>query len=357
MYTLAESDITQLKDILYSIHKNAPVEKVMELSDNISTKTSLKDFPYIYAGALYASYNQLENAVLFFNKVPDNTFANILREYILKTKAFNPAVTVFKKANPYTAWTKTNFAKTHFEKSLDAIGAFAERNPPTSNIVSILDIGTGNGILITKIINRILEEHSIDKINLIFLDPSENMLAVSEKHCKENINTNVDVFKICCKSQDMAEENIKKINAYAPIWFTNCFFSIHHMQCEMKVEFLKKIRALSEYCIIGEINWNHDLPEKDSPELIYSVYKNYGYCFQDIMDSALTDNEVEGAIDNFLLSEAINIIINERKDRIDYHTTIEEWKRIVQEAGFSNQKITPSILDGGHVYSFVLEAS
>ena len=143
------------------------LNKVMELSDIIKTKTSLKAFPYVYAGALYASHNQLENAVLFFDKVPDDTFANILKKYILKTKAFKPAVTVFKKANPYTAWTKTNFAKTHFEKSLEALSDFAKRNPPPSKIVSILDVGTGNGILITKIINRILEEHSIDKINLI----------------------------------------------------------------------------------------------------------------------------------------------------------------------------------------------
>jgi hypothetical protein len=243
----------------------------------------------------------------------------------------------------------------YFKKHLEAISAFAEKYPPDSAEVSILDIGTGNGILISKVINRILEEHRIDKINLILLDPSEDMLSVSEKHCQGNIKTKLNISKICCKSQDMTEDAVKIIHTYLPLWFTHCSLSIHHMPCEAKIEFLKKMKKLSQHFIIGDVNWNHDVPEKKSPELIYSVYKSYGFVFQNVMDGDLTEDDIEGAIDNFLLSEAINIIKNDKESRIDYHTTIDEWVKIARQAGFSNPVVRAGAETNGFVHSFLME--
>ncbi len=53
--------------------------------------------------------------------------------------------------------------------------------------------------------------------------------------------------------------------------------------------FLKLLKSLSPFCLISEVNWNHDIPDKYSPELIYSVSINMHYIFSDIIESDITE--------------------------------------------------------------------
>jgi hypothetical protein len=90
------------------------------------------------------------------------------------------------------------------------------------------------------------------------------------------------------------------------------------MPSEIKVPTMKIIANRSKYCLISEANYNHDLPEKDTPELMYSVTESYGLIIQDVLNSTASQSDKKLCINNFLLTEAINILTKDRQDRVDY---------------------------------------
>lgn len=103
------------------------------------------------------------------------------------------------------------------------------------------------------------------------------------------------------------------------------------------------------------MNWNHDLPEKDSPELIYSVTKSYGVFSKSILSLPVSEQRRKLCLYNFPVAEAINIIKQDWENRIDYHTTVEEWQKIANDAGFKAGEASSNYVFDNEPFSFVME--
>jgi len=181
------------------------------------------------------------------------------------------------------------------------------------------------------------------------------MLRTAKENCEKGISIPIEVITICCKIQDITKKQIETINAFKPIWFINAGLSVHHMPKELKIPMLKNLRQLSPNFVLTEVNWNHDLPEKDSPELFYSVAKSYGIFSESILSLPVSAERRKLCLYNFPVAEAINIIKQDREQRIDYHTTIEEWQRIGAEAGFKVGEAQANYIYDSQPFSFVLE--
>ncbi|OQX81433.1 MAG: hypothetical protein B6D64_02070 [Bacteroidetes bacterium 4484_276] len=357
MFYLNQTEVKHLNKIRGAVADGLFFDKLVKVCDKTKPYIRDKGFVYTYAGCLLASGDKVDGAMKMFSLNMQDTFCSIMYGYLADVGVFEPAGKVFQSADAYDIYVQTNFYKNHQAGTLKNISKFAENiPPPRSDVpVTILDVGVGNGVLLAKIVNEIAPLYNIKVMRLIFIDPFEDMLKKAVGHCKQNINIKTEITTICCKVQDISESQINLIQQMKPIWFVNAALSVHHMPREAKVPMLKQLKWLSPNLLLTEVNWNHDLPEKGSPELIYSVANNYANFCKDILYLPVTEKEKKLCLYHFPLAEAINIIKQERASRIDYHTPIEEWKKIGREAGYSIGETTPTITLDNEAFAFVME--
>nr|NQU92175.1 hypothetical protein [Bacteroidota bacterium] len=336
MNNLKPNEVYQLNRIKEAILNNTPFDDVLKLCEEINPTIDDPEFAYTYAACLLATKDRIEDAMRMFFKNREDLFCSIMYDYLKEIGAFEMVSKVFKSAKPYHIYTQTPLYQTHEKGVVENICNFAKNNPPpeSESLVTILDIGPGDGELTAQYVNKIASLHNLKSIRLVFVDPFEEELKAAEENCKEKISIPCEVIGICSKIQEITPEQIARIRQVAPIWFVNAALSVHHMPREVKIPMLKQMKAFSSKFILSEVNWNHDLPEKDSPELIYSVAKNYGIFCRDILNLPVSEEDRKLCLYHFPIDEAINIIKQERPNRIDYHTTIEEWKKIAHEAGY-----------------------
>ena len=350
--------LNELKNIVLT--GNGSLETIIKKCKEVSPLIDNTHFPYIYSATLLAAEDRVESAIKLYDFCPNNVFAQIVKKYLEEYGSLIPRVQVFKDNAPYSAWAKTNLAKNYIKKTVNTVIDFYSVNfSPEQDKITILDIGTGNGVLIAKIVNKIIEKSAVKNVNLILLDQSQDMLTAAEKHCRNDINAKLTITNLCCKINEINKEQLSIIKAKKPIHFVNCAMSIHHFSSDVKLHVLELLKSFSSFCLISEPNCNHDIPEKYSPELIYAVSTNMHYFFSNIIESDITEAEKKIAIEQFLLAEAINIIRQPKNSRIDYHTKIREWAKLAEAAGYDINSITPTVKEKNRiaVFTMILKAS
>ena len=356
MFFLKTSETQNLLLIKDAITQSKDIEHILALCDKVSEHLSEKKFAYTYAACFSATQNKIEDAKKLFLINIEDTFCNMMHSYISDTNSFDLADTVFKSADPYSLYVQTEFFQKHLAASQKQIQKFALENPPanTNEIVTIVDIGVGNGVFITKLLNEIAPLHNIKSFRLIIIDQSEDMLDSAKQHCLKNIQTDTEVITLKCKIQDITKEHLETIQSNKPIWFINAALSVHHMPRETKIPMLRQMGQLSPYFVLTEVNWNHDLPAKDSPELVFSVARSYSIFSKSIEELPVSEELRKICLYHFPVAEAINILKQERSKRIDYHTTIKEWQKIGGEAGFAIYGTHAAYEYKGQPFSFVM---
>ena len=352
-----QADSEQLNQIRRAVNEQASIDKIIELCQTISHQVTDRQFPLTYAGILLASKNRISDSIRVLKLGSERTFSAVLADYLLETQAFTPASKAFQETTPYDVWTQTDLYKSQMAGTLDAIAAFAQRTPPPSSNAypTIIDIGPGNGALIVEIVKQLLPLYHLEEIHLILIEQSPEMLAAAQKYCQESISIPIRFTPICCQIQKITAQQLAILEKHQPIWFINASLSLHHMPREIKVPAMKMLATLSPYCLISEAHQNHDQPEKDTPELIYSVTENYGFVIQDILNFSASKTDKKLCINNFLLTEAINILKNDREHRGDYHALISEWQEIAEQGGWDVVKTTPTVSLPERILTFTME--
>ena len=356
MFFLETSEIQNLLSINDAITQSMDIEPLVKLCDKVSEQLSEKDFAYTYAACISATQNKIENAKKLFSMNLEDTFCKMMHSYIVDTNSFDLADTVFKSADPYSLYVQTGFFQKHLAASQKQIRKFALGNPPanTNETVTIVDIGVGNGVFITELLNEIAPLHNIESFRLIIIDQSEDMLNSAKQHCLKNIQVDTEIITLKCKIQDITKEQLETIQNDKPIWFINAALSVHHMPREKKIPMLRQMGQLSPFFVLTEVNWNHDLPAKDSPELVFSVARSYSIFSKSIEELPVSEELRKICLYHFPVAEAINIFKQERSKRIDYHTTIEQWQKIGNEAGLAIYDTFPAYEYKGQPFSFVM---
>jgi hypothetical protein len=352
-----QADSEQLDQIRQAINEQATIDKIIELCNSISSQITDQQFPLTYAGILLASQQRIAESIDVLKLCPDLTFNAVLADYLEQTQAFIPASTAFQETTPYTVWTQTALYESQMAGTLEAIATFARRTPPppTTAHPTIVDIGSGNGVLLVEIVKRLLDLYPLTGIHLIAIEQSPEMLVATQKYCEESIPIPITFTPILGRIQEITDQQLATLEQFQPIWFINASLSLHHMPKEIKIPTMRMLANLSCHCLLSDANCNHDLPEKDTPELMYSVTESYGFIFQDIHKSSASAADQKLCIHNFLLTEAINILRNDRADRVDYHTLIPEWQEIAEQGGWKVVKTTPTVSFPEFPFTFTME--
>jgi hypothetical protein len=352
-----QADSAQLDRIRQAVDRQAATDKIIELCQTISHQVLDRKFPLTYAGILLASKQRISEAIDVLKLCLDRPFNAALVDYLEQMQAFIPAAIAFQETTPYSVWTQTDLYETQMAGTLHAIADFARRNPPPTSTTypTIIDIGSGNGVLIVEIIKQLLDIYDLAGIHLVAIEQSPEMLAATQTYCKESIPIPITFTPILCQIQELTDRQLATLEQYQPIWFINASLSLHHMPKEIKVPTINRLAHLSCSCLISDANCNHDLPEKDTPELVYSVTENYGFIIQDVLNSSASKSDKNLCINKFLLTEAINILKNDREHRVDYHTLIPEWQEIAKQAGWNVIQTTPTVSLSEFPFAFTME--
>jgi hypothetical protein len=351
------ADSEKLNQIRQAVDERSALDEIIALCQTISHQVTDRQFPLIYAGILLADRDRIADAIQLLKLCPDRTFSHVLADYLSQTQALIPAATAFEETTPYDVWTQTDFYAAQMAGTLDTIAAFARRNPPhvDNNCPTIIDIGPGNGTLLVEIVKQILAIYPLESIHLVLIEQSPVMLAAAQVYCQKSLPIPIKFTPICCRIQDISAQQLEIIDKHQPIWFINASLSLHHMPKEIKVATMKMLANLSTYCLISDAHYNHDLPEKDTPELVYSVTENYGFVIQDVLNSRASETGKALCINNFLLTEAINILKNDRHERGDYHTMIGEWEEIADRGQWQVIKTTSTVSLPERPFTFTME--
>ncbi len=354
---LPESDIEPLKKLSIAVDNELSVSELEALCKETASKVDDKLFPFTYTGILLAIRNRISDAISIMKSSMSHPTSLALREYLIETKSFQPAVKVFQDTRSLDAWARTNFYQSYIKATKGAIKEFALRNPCpeiNSNPV-IMDIGSGNGVMIAEIINQLAAIGNLKRIRLITLDQSPEMLKSCETYCTEHVSIPVNFTPLCCKIQEITEEQISIIKKYQPIWFVMAAASMHHMPWELKISTLNKLKSLSEYCLILDFHANNDRPKKGTVELIYSIVESYKYYINDILNSPITQEEKKLCLHELCIAEMINMFKCDWPVRMDYHATIQQWEELARMAGYHEVGITPTISIQEQPLTFIME--
>lgn len=354
---LEKKHINALNDLRESIKRKNNLNQYIEACQVASTKIKDREFPYVYAGILLAKKGQLNESLKLLNHVSENhSFCSHLQTYLEEYNSFHVTTPTFQETKAFDVWLNSQFYQNYQASIMECISDFASRENPGQDQITIIDIGTGNGILITKIVNLITSILNFKKINLVLIDQSLEMLKSAKQYCKRHCLIPVEIVDICSKIQDLNFNDKSLCEFFNSSWFVLASASLHHMSRKFKKEILQNILEYSPRIFISEFHANHDLPEEDTPEFIYSVTQHYRYYIDDIMSSLINENEKKICIQKFILSEAITMLKNPKESRVDYHAPLEEWISLSHEVNGIIKKQKPTIsLSKERMLTFFLE--
>lgn len=316
------------------LRKTGPAEQE-NFCREIARRLRLDDFPFIFAGVLLANHKRFREAIHLFSLLRGNAFISALTSYLAKKKSLCHSTHLFQSAAPLDAWTRTPISRLEMRATIDAFGEFAlaDRRLVKGKPLAILDIGTGNGILLSHLVNRLALSRKFPAARLFLLDSSLEMLRVATRNCRRLISTPVEISTIHSRIESMDKTRISTLKGEG-LTFAIAASCLHHLPKKTKVSALSLIRTLSPALLLEELEANHDLPGKDSPELIWSVEHFYDSLITSVRQSKLTAQEKRICISDFLLAEAVGIISNPKAARGNYHTLLNQWTGIARASGF-----------------------
>jgi SAM-dependent methyltransferase len=284
---------------------------------------------HYFAGALLASRQQEHRALEWFSsgaRLEDQTLmSNAFAASFLKRQGgrFVMPDVAFADPAPYVHFTTVPAIRSARASFIRQCG---ESLPGCTGPFRVVDIGCGDGSLLVELLCHLLETNRIREIGEILLvDASPAMIALARKTVAARFPPSV-IKTVTGKIQDVASS----LDGHFDLAVMSLCY--HHMPREAKVRHLRELKSKADCFVLFELDGNHDLPERDSPELVFSVYQTYGR----LIDAAFAhDAPVELAnacVDRFLMVEAVSILTQPRGVRTDYHMLRPQWHEVFTDA-------------------------
>jgi hypothetical protein len=343
--SFSELDLEQMIQIYQGVINRKWVNELIEICQGISLSVPNQEFPLIYAGVLLARNNQVHNAIKVLKLCKNSIFCKTLAEYLSETQSLSKRVKTFTETKPYDVWTQTEIYQSTQAGVLEAVKHFSKENPPHSlDEPTIIDIGPGNGMLMVEMVKQLQRVYPLRGIHLIFIEPSEEMMALAIQHCQEYLPMPVKITPLCCTLQALTRKEQKVLQEHQPIWFINASFSLHHIPRELKILNMEMLNSLSTSLLMTEIDDNLEELEDGSPELIYTVNEIYSCSIQEVLlTTSASVPDKKSCIDNFFLAEAITVLKNIQELRVEHWMSKSQWQKVAKLTGFQVVKSTPII--------------
>lgn len=246
----------------------------------------------------------------------ENTMCGYIKSYMTRNGGLVTSSQPFGDPTAYLPFTEVSPIKAGKEVF---ISEMIRSLPDFNREVRLLDIGCGDGSLTRHIIASLLRRGLVLGISDIDLvEPSAPMLSCAAS----DLSVLYPDMKIN-SHEVLIQEAFTHLSPETDIAIAS--LSCHHMPYQDKEILFRQIGEKIRHLLIFEIDANHDLPEKDSPELLVSIYQSYGRLITMLLSHPSPPGAGERCADYFLMAEVISLLTEERGVRRDYHMLKEQW--------------------------------
>jgi SAM-dependent methyltransferase len=198
--------------------------------------------------------------------------------------------------------------------------------PELEGPLNIMDIGCGNGVLTVAFIKSVLDAGKARSVGeVVLLDPSAEMLAAAKANIEEAFpGAEISTF----------EGKLEEASTRLPGGFdlALCSLSVHHMPYELKTVHIGSLSRAVDNLVVFELGANHDTPELNSPELVYSIYQTFGQSLEYIFAREAPEEVQRACADIFVMSETISLLTQPRGERTEYHMPRKQWHDLLTSA-------------------------
>ena len=144
--------------------QNTPVSDLVLTCQKISQELHCPNFPFTFTGIHCGLSGRISDACTLLELDSKNSFSASLKNYLIKFGKFTPQSLPFSDSRPFNVWLKSSFYKEYTKQIvshvLDVSKQYLTEAPEEPAIV---DIGPGNGVLLSLILNSLVESHKIKK--------------------------------------------------------------------------------------------------------------------------------------------------------------------------------------------------
>ena len=214
--------------------------------------------------------------------------------------------------------------------------------------ITILDLGIGRGLQITRILKEINQIKTIKTVTVIgveiFKAALEHTIAVISD-LKKELNYHLEFHPINTLVEDLDAELIKKlIPATNHCLLINASLTLHHIQSEEnRLLLFQKLKSLNP-SLLTLVEPNTNCFINDFDERLLNVYEHFCALYGFINTLDLLQEEQKG-LKQFFSTELFDAVALPDEHRFEKYNTSEAWIKTSSEAGFRPYDLTENAKD------------
>lgn len=198
-------------------------------------------------------------------------------------------------------------------------GSLSEFEAP----VKMMDIGCGNGRLTVAVLKELLAAGKAAGVEeVLVLDPSTEMVRAAASSVSEAFPE----ARVTAVEDDLQGSSSTLAGGFD---IGLCALSVHHMPYEKKAVHIGELAERVDNLIVFELGANHDTPDMNSPELVYSIYQTFGQSLEYIFSREAPAEVQRACADIFVMSETVSLLSAPRGERTEYHMMRGQWHELL----------------------------
>jgi hypothetical protein len=214
--------------------------------------------------------------------------------------------------------------------------------------ITILDLGIGRGLQITRILKEINQIKTIKTVTVIgveiFKAALEHTIAVISD-LKKELNYQLEFYPINTLVEDI---DIKAIKNLIPLnnncILINASLILHHIQSEAnRLLLFQKLKSLNP-SLLTLVEPNTNCFTNDFEERLMNVYEHFCALYGFINTLDLLQEEQKG-LKQFFSTELFDAVALPDEHRFEKYNTSEAWIKTSSEAGFKPYDLTENAKD------------
>jgi len=214
--------------------------------------------------------------------------------------------------------------------------------------ITILDLGIGRGLQITRILKEINQIKTIKTVTVIGVEIFKNAIDHTTAlipNLKKELHYQLEYHPINALVEDLDADFIRTlIPSNNQCLLINASLTLHHIQSEQdRLKLFQKIKSLNP-SLVTLVEPNTNCFTNNFDERLLNVYEHFCALYGFINTLQLLPEEKKG-LKQFFSTELFDAVALPDEHRFEKYNTSEAWLKTASEAGFNPFDLSKSIKD------------